>query len=121
MAEWGWNTNEGYSQRAKLRGDAVCEMISYVNLSNLKDKRKNSKGHYDAFLGVITGGGITYGDDETYIVDVEVTTQGEIPAYLQQHKGTVKNIKKGSKNTNESSLIFEVEEKWTDLLQLVLI
>lgn len=110
LAEWGWNTNEGYSQRAKLRGDAVCEMISYVNLSTMKKKRKNSKGHYDAFLGVITGGGITYGDDETYIVDVEVTTQGEIPAYLQQHKGTVKTLNTSGGNANDSSITFDVDE-----------
>lgn len=116
LAEWGWNTNDAYSHMAKLQGkgvsneSAICEMINYVNLSTLKSKRKGSNGNYDAFLGVITGGSIEYGEDETYIVNVEVTTQGEIPAYLQQHKGTVKNIKKGAKNTNESSLIFDVEE-----------
>lgn len=112
LAEWGWNTNEVTNSLAKLDGGAdaaVCEMVSYVNLSTMKDKRKNSNGHYDAFLGVITGGGVTYGDDETYIVDVEVTTQGEIPAYLQQHKGTVKGIKT-SGNGNDSSLTFDVDE-----------
>jgi hypothetical protein len=112
LAEWGWNTNEVINSMAKLKGGAeaaVCEMVSYVNLSTMKDKRKNSKGHYDAFLGVITGGGVTYGDDETYIVDVEVTTQGEIPAYLQQHKGTVKGIKTTG-NGNDSSLTFDVDE-----------
>jgi hypothetical protein len=112
LAEWGWNTNEVINSMAKLKGGAeaaVCEMVSYVNLSTMKDKRKNSKGHYDAFLGVITGGGVTYGDDETYIVDVEVTTQGEIPAYLQQHKGTVKGIKTNG-NGNDSSLTFDVDE-----------
>lgn len=112
LAEWGWNTKDVVGSLANLTGGvgpAVCEMISYVNLSTMKSKRKNSRGYYDAFLGVITGGGVSYGEDETYIVDVEVTTQGEIPAYLQQHKGTVKPINtKG--NANDSSLTFDVDE-----------
>lgn len=110
LMEWGWNTNLAYSQMAKVQGvdssTAICDMISYMNLGVLKDKRANSHGHYDAFLGVITGGGVEYGDDETYIVSVEVTTQGEIPAYLQQHKGAVRN---GLSIT--SSIIFDVEKE----------
>lgn len=110
LMEWGWNTNLAYSQMAKVQGvdspTAICDMISYMNLGVLKDKRANSHGHYDAFLGVITGGGVEYGDDETYIVSVEVTTQGEIPAYLQQHKGAIKN----GVDAN-SSQIFDVEKE----------
>jgi len=96
LAEWGWNTTNGYSGMAQIENttvnNAVCEMIQYMNLGTLKDKRTKSAGHYDAFLGVITGGNVDFGDDETYIVSVEVMTQGEIPAYLQQHKGTVESI-----------------------------
>lgn len=110
LMEWGWNTNLAYSQMAKVQGvdssTAICDMISYMNLGVLKDKREKSHGHYDAFLGVITGGGVEYGDDETYIVSVEVTTQGEIPAYLQQHKGAIKN----GVDAN-SSQIFDVEKE----------
>jgi hypothetical protein len=90
LIEWGWNTNQGYQQQAKLKSgtglDPVCEMISYQNLSTLKKKRKESEGHYDAFLGVIAGGGFSYGEDETFNLNVEVVTQGEIPSYLQLHK-----------------------------------
>lgn len=110
LVEWGNNTQLAYNQMANLYGGvdkAVCEMISYVNLSVLKDKRKNSQGHYDAFLGVITGGGVEYGSDETYIVNVEVTTQGEIPAYFQQHKGTSLKINSNSTNAAKSSAVFD--------------
>ena len=114
LAEWGWNTNNSHSQMAKVQGvdagTAICDMISYINLGVLKDKRSNSHGEYDAFLGVITGGGVSYGEDETYLVDVEVTTQGEIPAYLQQHKGVVKNIDTTSGGGNDSSKVFDVEK-----------
>lgn len=110
LVEWGNNTQLAYNQMANLYGGidkAVCEMISYVNLGVLKDKRKNSKGHYDAFLGVITGGGVDYGSDETYIINVEVTTQGEIPAYFQQHKGTSLKINSNSTNAAKSSAVFD--------------
>lgn len=93
LVEWGWNTRDGYSQMAQLSNKnadlkPVCEMITYNNLGVRKKKRRDSKGEYDAFLGVITGGGIGFGDNETYILSVEITTTGEIPAYLQNHKGT---------------------------------
>ena len=111
LVEWGNNTQLAYNQMAKLSGGisaGACEMISYVNLSVLKDKRKNSQGHYDAFLGVITGGGVEYGSDETYLINVEVTTQGEIPAYLQQHKGTATKIDSSRSNPAKSSDTFDV-------------
>ena len=47
LVEWGNNTQLAYNQMAKLSGGisaGACEMISYVNLSVLKDKRKNSQG-----------------------------------------------------------------------------
>ena len=92
LIEFGWNTPESYSQRAG-GGEAIntCEVVKYSNLGVLKDKRANSNGTYDAFLGVITGGGITYGEGETYEVAVELTSQGELPAYLSHHKGIPTN------------------------------
>jgi hypothetical protein len=111
LVEWGNNTQLAYNQMAKLTGGisaGSCEMVSYVNLAVLKDKRKNSQGHYDAFLGVITGGGVEYGSDETYLINVEVTTQGEIPAYLQQHKGTAVKLDTAQANPAKSSDTFDV-------------
>lgn len=110
LVEWGNNTQLAYNQMAKLTGGltaGACEMVSYVNLAVLKDKRKNSQGHYDAFLGVITGGGVEYGSDETYLINVEVTTPGEIPAYLQQHKGTPLKLNP-NQGAVESSDTFDV-------------
>jgi len=37
-------------------------------------------------LGYITGGGFNTGEDETYILNVELTSIGEVAAYLQQHR-----------------------------------
>ena len=125
LAEWGWNTQLAYNQMAKVQNTSVnsatCDIISYINLGVLKDKRKNSQGNYDAFLGVITGGSVDYGEDETYLVNVEVMTQGEIPAYLQQHKGTplkidfdkeTGKVKDGQRN--KSSELFDPETEIQD-------
>lgn len=85
LVEFGWNTSDGKSQ--KLDVLSACNMARYNNFPYVNDKRKKSNGHYDAFLGYITGGGIKSGDGETYECEVELTTLGEIPTYLQQHKG----------------------------------
>ena len=115
LAEWGWNTTDGYKNMAKIENtnveNAVCEMIQYMNLGVLKEKRSGSNGHYDAFLGVIAGGGIDFGEDETYIVSVEVQTQGEIPAYLQQHKGRTEPITATTGTAAKSSLMFDIRQE----------
>lgn len=85
LVEFGFNTKLAKEQ--KLRALNPCNIARYNNFIYVNDKRKKSEGHYDAFLGYITGGGIKSGDGETYECDVELTTLGEIPAYLQQHKG----------------------------------
>jgi hypothetical protein len=111
LAEWGWNTTQAYAQLANVNSGldtAVCDMIAYMNLKTLKDKRSGSGGHYDAFLGVITGGSMDFGEDETYIVNVEVTTAGEIPAYLQQNKGSVETINASDGTVNKSSIAFNI-------------
>ena len=37
-------------------------------------------------LAIITGGNTTFGDNESYNIEVELTSIGEMPAYLQHHK-----------------------------------
>lgn len=85
LVEIGWNT--ALSREQKLDKLSACNIARYNNFVYTNKKRKDSEGHYDAFLGYITGGGIKSGDGESYLCDVELTTLGEIPAYLQQHKG----------------------------------
>lgn len=90
LIEWGFNTSKSYQQKAGGGGEiTVCDLIAYQNLAVLKDKRASSEGTYDAFLGVVTGGQMNYGDDETYEIQVELTSQGELPSYLSNHKGVL--------------------------------
>ena len=65
---------------------ATCEVIRYKNIAYVREKRKRSNGSYDAMLAIITGGNTNFGDNESYNIDVECTSIGELPAYLQHHK-----------------------------------
>jgi len=88
LVEFGWNNPLSYNQKCPL---TTCDIASYNNIKTILKKRKDSKGTYDAVLGFITGGGIEYGDGETFNVNIELTSLGEIPAYLQPHKGFTKS------------------------------
>ncbi len=106
LVEWGENTNISYSQKAAIN---KCAIVAYNNLRHIQQKRTKAHGMYDAVLGTITGGGMTYGDNETFEVNVELTAIGEIPAYLQHHKG----ISNG-KAKIQSGLTYEQHELDTE-------
>ena len=84
LVEYGYNTSESLSQKIQL---SPCEIAKFNSYDHLKKKQKNSNYTYDGFMGYITAGGLKSGDSETFIIECELTTIGEIPAYLQQHRG----------------------------------
>lgn len=91
LIEWGFNLNSSIQQKSKLD---KCSILQYNNLNFIQKKRAVSKGTYDAVLGTITGGSAQFGANETYEIQVELTTIGELPAYLQHHKGVQANSSK---------------------------
>jgi len=107
LVEYGWNTTKSMEHRADLSKDGACEIARYNNYSYITQKREKSLGTYDGFMGRVTGGGYKNGDGETYVIDVELTTLGEIPTYLQVHKGGI-----DAENIDEvdSSLRYNVSE-----------
>ena len=112
LVELGWNTAKAKEQ--KLDVLSACNIAMYNNFVYTNKKRKDSEGTYDAFLGYITGGGIQSGDGETYNCQVELTTLGEIPSYLQQHKGdSQKNDDKpaGGKKYDVSKIEDDIDDK----------
>ena len=111
LVEFGWNTSKAKEQ--KLGKLSACNIALYNNFIHVNKKRKNSHGDYDAFLGYITGGGIKSGDGETYLCDVELTTLGEIPAYLQQHKGdsTKDGDQAGDRKYDVNTIEDDVDDK----------
>jgi|MDTC01.1.fsa_nt_gb hypothetical protein len=114
LIEFGFNQNQSVSQKCQFGGSvetksgdieysgipgyasykskesddtsATCEVIRYKNIAYVREKRKRSNGTYDAMLAIITGGNTNFGDNESYNIDVECTSIGELPAYLQHHK-----------------------------------
>lgn len=111
LVEFGWNTPEGRAKKEAVL--SACNIARHNNFAYVNGKRKGSDGHYDCFLGVITGGGIKSGDGESYIVDVELTTLGEMPTYLQQHRGdnnsTNDTQNKGDKLFDITNIEAEIE------------
>ena len=107
LTEWGWNTNDGYSQRVGGGGTIdKCDIVAYNNWVTIKEKRKNSKYQYDASLGIVTGGGVKFGDGETYDVEVKTSGQGQVADYMQVH--TNGNNTNGDDGNNAPS--FEPEK-----------
>lgn len=103
LVEWGENNANSVSQKTALD---KCSIAAYNNLAYLQKKRALSKGTYDAVLGNITGGDVKFGGNETYEISVELTSIGELPAYLQHHK----NISADVGDTTESGKTFEKSE-----------
>ena len=110
LVEWGENNQTSYSQKASIN---KCAIAAYNNLRHIQQKRTNAHGMYDAVLGVITGGSMGYGSNETFEVGVELTAVGEIPAYLQHHKGIV-----NPEASIESGQIFQEHELEADDLDV---
>jgi len=88
LVEFGWNVSDAWKQRIG-GGGAIdpCDVVKYDNWATIKNKRVKSNFTYDAMLGIITGGGITFGDGETYNLSVQVTGIGNVAEYMQTHRG----------------------------------
>ena len=107
LVEWGENNQTSYSQKASIN---KCAIAAYNNLRHIQQKRTNAHGMYDAVLGVITGGSMGYGSNETYEVQVALTSIGELPAYLQHHKGIQTKEEKQKSSETFSSWKVDAED-----------
>ena len=121
--EWGENTKASIQQKVALNVCAVAElsghgvlqkkrmaagdMAMHTNPYRPKESNPENGGQYDAVLGYITGGGMKYGENETFEISVELSSVGELPAYLQHHKGIVGNDASESGGKFKQSLIEE--------------
>lgn len=107
LCEWGWNVQASIEQKCG-GGKAItpCDMIQYDNWSHVKDKRQKSGFTYDAFLGIVTGGGISFGDNETYQLEIKVTSIGSVAEYMQTHR----DANSTDKPKKDSSVTFAAQE-----------
>lgn len=103
LLEFGWNVNDSWRHRVGGGGPInPCEIASYHEWLTVKEKRIKSNFQYDAMLGIVAGGGISFGDGETYIMDIEIVGIGNISEYMQvQRSGNPTN-----KADNGSGLSF---------------
>ncbi len=102
--EWGWNTIQGVSMYTpKLNGAIVGANQSFVEVNK---KRAAAEGHYDNYLGFISGGNVTMEGDK-WTITVKCTGFTELPAYMTvtSNSDTRENIKKTKPATFKPSEI----------------
>lgn len=102
--EWGWNTTQGVSMYTPaLTGATVGANQSFVEVNN---KRAASEGHYDNYLGFISGGNVAMEGDK-WTITVKCTGFTELPAYMTvtSNSDTRENIKKTKPATFKPSEI----------------
>ena len=105
LVEYGWNVAKSYSQKINL---SPCEIAKFNHYDHLKQKQRASEYTYDGFLGYITNGGFTTSTGEIYILKVELTSIGEVAAYLQQHRsGGLKDEKKNEGGERYDNRVIE--------------
>lgn len=84
LVEYGWNTRISTSQKIPL---TACDIAKFNSYDYVKKKHIDSNFEYDGFMGYITGGNMKSGEGETYTIEVELTSLGDVAMYLQQHRG----------------------------------
>lgn len=90
--EYGWNSNEGLSQKMPNTGvPAILDAASSSNLNGnkLHQKRIDSLGDYDTFLGFIVGGTVQ-SDDDKWKISVKLRGAPGMPTFLQSQNKTLK-------------------------------
>jgi len=105
--EWGWNTQAGVAVLGGLSAEYATRTIK---ASNITAMRQSSGGHYESYLGFITGGGISF-NGNAWEVSVNLTGYPELPSYLQ----VTDNPKQNTDESETSDLKFKTIFFETDL------
>jgi hypothetical protein len=87
LVEWGWNTALSHAQKVGGGGKVTpCDLVAYDQWTTIKEKRQKSDFTYDATLGIVAGGGVSFGDNESYEIEVKLMGVGNVAAYTQTHR-----------------------------------
>jgi hypothetical protein len=77
--EWGWNKADAFNGwDSTLTANTVAK---YQSFKNTNDRRTQTGGLYDNYLGYITAGGVSISEDK-WQIEVKCTGFTELPAYL---------------------------------------
>jgi len=101
--EWGWNTALGVKNFSEVLNAA--DVAKFQDFTKINKAREAAGGHYDNYLGFITGGSISTSGD-TWQVNIKLTGFTELPAYLM----TTDKLKKGDDATQQVARIFQPTE-----------
>ena len=82
VVEYGWDLERSLNQKLSLNSDVISSMM---NFNKVLEKRKNSEGDYDNFLGFITGFKIGSSGD-VFTCDVTLKGLGELPETMKIQK-----------------------------------
>jgi hypothetical protein len=104
--EWGWNRPDSVVGFAELSVPYVSDTQSYVHRNN---RRKQTNGMYDSYLGYITGGDVSL-NGSSWDINVQLTGFSELPMYFL----AADNIKGDTETVDDSgkdqALTFEPAE-----------
>jgi hypothetical protein len=90
--EYGWNSNVGLAQKMPNIGSAdilAAAASRNLNGNNLHQRRVDSLGDYDTFLGFIVGGNVQ-SDDDKWKISVKLRGAPGMPTFLQSQNKTLK-------------------------------
>jgi len=90
--EYGWNSNVGLAQKMPNIGTAgilAAAADRNLNGNNLHQRRVDSLGDYDTFLGFIVGGNVQ-SDDDKWKISVKLRGAPGMPTFLQSQNKTLK-------------------------------
>jgi len=77
--EWGWNTEKAL--QGFLDEPSAEEIAKFQSFVRTAEKRRDTEGHYDNFLGYITGGGVSM-DGDKWVVNVELSGFMELASFF---------------------------------------
>lgn len=104
VLEWGWNVMQSYQQIAS----SPEELADIANFDKLDRKREESEGTYEAFSGVVVGGGISQ-NDAAYTVSVELNGLGQVFSYIQSHNNSsVSDTNEADEDEEQLTVITEI-------------
>jgi hypothetical protein len=76
---------EYYSKLPLIEKPSIDDLSKYYEFKNIADSREKSAGHYDCYLGFISGGDITVNTDGSYNMNIKLIGLNELPTALKTY------------------------------------
>jgi hypothetical protein len=111
--EYGWNSNAGLAKKMPNIGTAdilAAAADRNLNGNNLHQRRIDSLGDYDTFLGFIVGGNVQ-SDDDKWKISVKLRGAPGMPTFLQSQNKTLKINSDGTIEQKEGEpILYDVAD-----------